>query len=153
MTAPSAVLSGTNVFAAGDFLSSKIRTFGATFNNSGTAVATGTKSYLIVPVAIQLVAWYLFCDTSATLTVDVWSTLLASAPPTVSNSIVGNDIPTITAATQASDTNLMANGWNNTASPLSTALLIPAGSALVFNVKTNNNATIIRCELLATCGS
>jgi hypothetical protein len=158
MTAPSSTLSGTNVFKAGGFKSSTVRSIGTFANGAGSAISTGIMGYVYVPVAMKILGWAAFCDVSATLTVDVWSVLLANAPPTVTNTMCNGNYITITAATQASLIVETGGVLGFTAGSSSLTLvngtpIIPAGSALIFNLKTNNNATFLRAELLCDTGS
>ena len=143
MTAPSALFSGTNVFASGELGAVLVNTdINASIDGGGVAITVGKKFYGFTATAMKIVGWIAFCDVSATLTVDVWACLLASAPPTVANTITGTDLITITAGTQASDFTL--SGWGTK--------LIPAGSALIFNVASNNNATLLRAQLIVQTG-
>jgi hypothetical protein len=154
MTLPSDVFAGTNIFKAGEFKSSVIRSLSAFWDGGGLAVSVAKKFYFIVPVAFRIEGWQLFCDTSATLTIDIWSVLLASGPPTVANTICNSNLPTITAATQNSL--IIANGgvlgFSSTLN-VQGIPIIPAGSAVIFNVASNNNATFIAASLLGRCGS
>jgi hypothetical protein len=154
MTAPSDVLSGTNIFKSGEFKSSTIRSVGAFWDGGGSAVATSKKMYVYVPVAMEILGWIVFTDVSATCTIDIWQTLLASAPPTVSNTICNSNYPGTTAGTFASLI-VPTGGVLGFATSLNVSgiPIIPAGSSLVFNVKTNDNATELRAELICRCGS
>lgn len=155
MTAPSDVFSGTNVFKAGEFKSSVVKAdLRAFWDGGGSAVAANKKFYLYLPVAFKIDGWAVFCDTSATLTIDIWSVLIANAPPTVTNTICNSNYIAITAGTQ----NQLIAG---TASALGFASslnvngipILPAGSAVIFNLKTNDNATFIGAQLIGRSGS
>src|ERR1700723_449809 len=95
----------------------------------------------------------LFSDVSATIQIDVWQALIANGPPTVSNTICNGNYIATTAATQnqliSSSTALgFATSLNVGGQPI-----IPAGSAVIFNVKANDNATIIGAQLICRSGS
>jgi hypothetical protein len=157
MTASSAVFSGTNIFKAGEFLSSTVRSLSAFWDGGGSAVSVAKKIYVFVPVALKIEGWAVFCDVSATLTIDIWSVLLANAPPTVTNTICNSNYPAITAGTQNSlyipNSALGFTTGSSNLALVSGAAIIPAGSALIFNVASNNNATVIKCDLLCRSGS
>jgi hypothetical protein len=154
MTAPSSVLAGTNTFKAGEFKSCPVRSVGATWFGSSAVSTSNTNQYIYVSVALEIIGWIIFCDTSSTTAIDVWQTLLASAPPTSSNSICNSNYIAVTAGTQNS---LITDsgGVLGFASSLNVngKAVIPAGSALVFNVNANNNAKLIRAELICRSGS
>jgi|ERR1700723_602604 len=154
MTAPNSVLQGNNIFRVGEQMSSLFSdALSAFWDGGGSAVATSKKFYFYVPVALKIEGWALFCDVSATIQIDVWQALIANGPPTVSNTICNGNYIATTAATQnqliSSSTALgFATSLNVGGQPI-----IPAGSAVIFNVKANDNATIIGAQLICRSGS
>jgi hypothetical protein len=156
MAAPSSILTGTNIFKSGEFSSSVVTdVINGSWNGAGSAVSTTNSNiFLYAPVALKILGWVVFCDVSATLTIDIWQTLLASAPPTVSNTITNSNLPGITAGTQNSLI-IEQGGVLGFASALKVSgdYIIPAGSSIVLNLASNNNAKYIGFQLLCRSGS
>lgn len=156
MTVPSSVLAGTNIFKAGEFNSSVVTdVINGNWNGAGSAVSTTNSNiFIFVPTALKILGWAVFCDVSATLTIDIWQTLLASAPPTVSNTITNSNLPGITAGTQNSLV-IEQGGVLGFASSIKVSgdYIIPASSSIVLNLTSNNNAKYIGFQLLCRSGS
>jgi len=150
MTVPNPQGAGT--FKAGEFNDTLIRKISAQWNGAGSAVATSSYVLGSSEVAGTILGWTLYADTASTTTIDIWKVAAGSWPPTVTNTIVGTAYPTLTAATYAEAGLIFSGtatykslGWTNTT--------IAVGDGLIFNVKTNNDATILMCNLIIQTGS
>ena len=113
-------------------------TINFTIDGGGSAIETGTKGAIVVPVACTVLSWTMLSDTSCTATMDVNRSTYANYDTTVS--IVGaSSVPTISAAVKGQDTAI--TDW--------TSDDIVAGDVLEFDVDSNDNAT--RLTLALTC--
>lgn len=68
-------------------------------DGQGTAITTGTKGYGQVPYTGTIQDWYIVADQSGSIVIDVWK--VASAVPTVTNTITASAKPTLSAAQSA----------------------------------------------------
>lgn len=104
---------GLSIGASSVALSTAAKTRSITFNinGNGSAIGTGTVvgSDLYVPYACTITAATLVADASGSIVVDVWAQAFGSGVPTVSQSIVASDAPTLSSAQSSTDTTL--TGW------------------------------------------
>jgi hypothetical protein len=111
---------------------------GATFDGAGSALTTGTKSYVTAPYACTVSAWNMTVDTG-TATIDVWKIATGTAVPTVSNTITASALPAIASGTALHSTTL--TGWTTSVS---------ANDIFAFNVNAVASATrasvVLQCQ-------
>jgi len=110
------------------------RSFGLTINGAGSAITTGSKADVIIPYNMNISSWTLVSDQSGSIVIDVWKSNYNNFPPTSSNSIAGNQKPTIISNTKSQNTNL--TNWTSS---------ISAGDIIRFNV--DSSSTITRVTL------
>ena len=110
-----------------------------TIDGGTSAVTTGEKAWVEIPYDCTVTAVEMTCDTSATVTVDIWKDTYANFPPTNADSITASAVPTISAGIKSLDETL--TGWTTSVS---------AGDYLRFNVDANDNATRIVVTLKVT---
>lgn len=103
-------------------------------DGGGSALTTGIKADISVPYACTIASVVMLADQSGSVVVDIWKDTLANYPPTSGDSIVASAPPTISSATNSSDTTL--TGWTTS---------ISAGDTLRFNI--NSASTITRLSL------
>ena len=120
---------------------SLIRTIGAGFDGSGSALTSGsTKTvYFTVPFACTIAAWNITVDTG-TITFDVWKIATGTAIPTVSNSIVASAAPAISTGTAVHSTTL--TGWTTSVSAND-----------IFGININTVASATKASLTLQCSS
>jgi|WetSurMetagenome_2_1015567.scaffolds.fasta_scaffold573469_1 hypothetical protein len=106
-------------------------------DGGGSAITSGIKGDIEMPCAGTITAVTLLADATGSITVDLWKTVYASYPPTVSDKITASAKPTITSALKYRDTTL--TGWTKT---------FAAGDILRVNV--DSAATMTRCLLSLT---
>lgn len=104
-------------------------------DGGGATITTGVKGDLRVDFACTIVAATLLADQSGSIVVNVWKDTLANYPPVVGDKITASAPPTITTATNSTDTTL--TGWTTS---------ITAGDTLRFNV--DSVTTIQRVALV-----
>lgn len=109
--------------------------FGITIDGGGSVITTGLKGYLIISRDMQIRSWNLASDVSGTIRVDVWKDTFANAPPTVTDSIVGSEIPRLASAQFSRDTALAT--WSNTT--------VTNGDVIAFSA--DSAATVTRVTL------
>ena len=102
-------------------------------DGGGSAVSTGVKGQLSIPLACTLTGWVITADQSGSAVVDVLRSTYAGFPTTAS--IAGSDKPTLATAQKNEDLSL--SGWGSTA--------VNAGDELQFNV--NSASTITRINI------
>lgn len=125
------------------------RTIGVDFGGSGTVVGAQntTGEVFDFPYAGTLSSIYVRCDVSSTLTLDIYRTATGTSAPTSSNSIIGSATVGITAGVL----NVISSfsSW-----PSGVAPTFAIGDQIAYAVKTNNNATFIKMQLvIAITGS
>lgn len=117
-----------------------VETFTHIIDGAGSALTTGIKGHLEVPVGCTITQATLLADQSGSAVVDIFrSTYSAFSPPThpaVGDKITAAAPPTITAATKSQDTTL--NGWTTS---------LAAGDILAFNVTSCTSITRLTCSL------
>jgi hypothetical protein len=104
----------------------KTRAITFTVNGNGSAPATGVAGDLYIPYACTITAATLLGSVSGSIVLDVWAQAFSSGVPTVTQSIVASDPPTLSSAQSAQDTTL--TGWA-TAIAASTWMRINVNSA------------------------
>lgn len=108
-------------------------------DGAGSAISTGVKGYLSLPLAGTWKKWrVLSIDAAATagsIVIDVWKDTYANYPPTVADTITAAAKPTLSAANKNEDTTL--TGWTTAFS---------AGDILGFNV--DSAATVTKVALV-----
>lgn len=132
LTAAVVSASSGTLAAAGDAVTTRAITFA--IDGGGSALTTGIKADVYVPYACTITAVTMLADQSGSVVVDIWKDTLANYPPTIADTIVASAPPTISSATNSSDTTL--TGWTTS---------ISAGDTLRFNV--NSATSITRLDL------
>lgn len=104
-------INGSNQLVGTLSTAAKTRSITFNINGNGSAIGTGTVvgSDLYVPYACTITAATLVADASGSIVVDVWAQAFGSGVPTVSQSIVASDAPTLSSAQSSTDTTL--TGW------------------------------------------
>jgi hypothetical protein len=115
----------------------KTKTIGIVIDGGGSAISTGIKGDISIPVAGTITAVRMLADQSGSAVVDIWKDTYANYPPTVADTITAAAKPTISGAVKSEDTTL--TGWTTA---------IAAGDTLRFNV--DSAATITRLTLQLT---
>lgn len=102
-------------------------------DGQGSVPAAGTKARIVVPVSGTILGLYCFCadGTTGTFVFDVWKTAFStSAWPTIANTIVASDKPTLSAAMASSNNTL--TGWT---------VSVAQGDMLVVNLDSCSGTT------------
>ncbi len=89
--------------------SSATRAITFTVNGNGSAPSTGVAGDVYIPEACTITASTLIGSVSGSIVLDVWAQLFTSGVPTVTQSIVASDPPTLTSAQSVQDVTL--TGW------------------------------------------
>ncbi len=110
-----------------------------TIDGGGTAIGTGAKGQLNIPVNCTITGWVLTADQSGSAVVDVLRSTYGAFPTTAS--IAGSDKPTLSSV-QKNENLGPLSGWG------STALL--AGDQLQFNVNSATTVTRLNLTLVIT---
>ena len=100
--------------------------FGLTIDGGSSEITAGIKGYVTIPYACTIVAWYITSDVLGACVIDVWKA--AGVIPTVVNTIVGTEKPTLSSAAVNSNTN-----------PTTWTVAVSAGDVIGFNVVSNVN--------------
>ncbi len=109
-----------------------------TSDGGGSVLSTGVKGDKRCDITGTIIRWTIEADQSGSCEWDIWKKpFVANSPPTVANTIVASDQPTLTTAQSATGTSL--TGWTNT---------VTAGDT--FRFKLNSVSTITRCTLSLT---
>lgn len=90
---------------------------------TGSAITTGVKGYIPIPVSCTVTAWVLVADAVGSIVIDVWKDAFVNFPPTVADTIAGSEKPTLTGQQANQDQSLST--WTTA---------ITAGDILGFNV-------------------
>jgi hypothetical protein len=115
---------------AGSASSQSNGSLGITIDGGGSAITSGQKGYLSVPYNCTLQSVTMLADTTGSLTLDVWRDTYANYPPTVLDSIVGSNYPTITSGIKYTDSVL--SGWSTS---------VTGSNVLGFNVNSCSSIT------------
>ena len=107
-------------------------------DGGGSAITTGQKGHLVIPVAAIITGWTILADQVGSIVVDVWKDTYANFPPTVADTIAGTEKPTLAAAQKNQD--LTLTSW---------ITAVAAGDILAFNV--DSAATVTRVSVIIHC--
>ena len=81
-------------------------------DGGGSTITTGVKPGFTVPYNALITRWDIKADQSGSIVVDVWKDTYANYAPTVADSIVTSEKPTLSAAIKNQDTSLNGgSGW------------------------------------------
>lgn len=80
--------------------------------NSVDTITTGIQGDIRFPFACTITGVYLLADASSSVVIDLWKDTLANFPPTDADSITASAPPTLSSATNSTDTTL--TGWTKT---------------------------------------
>jgi hypothetical protein len=109
-------------------------------DGAGSAITTGVKGYLSLPVAGTWKKWRLLSiDSSVTagsIVIDVWKDTYTNYPPTIADTITAAAKPTLSAVNKNEDSGLA--GWTTSFS---------AGDILGFNVDSASTVTKVALVL------
>lgn len=119
--------------------SSRTTSMGITIDGGGSAITTGIKGDLTVPIGCTITAVRMLADQSGSIVIDIWKDTYANYPPTVADTITASAKPTISAATKSEDTTL--TGWTTSVS---------AGDTIRFNVDSASTVTRVTLSLKIT---
>ena len=108
---------------------------GITIDGGGSTITTGEMGYISIPYDGTITKWRLVADQSGDIVVDVWKDTYGNFPPTISDSIAGSDLPTLSGAQKAESTSL--TGWVTN---------IQAGDVIGFTI--NSVSTVTRVHLI-----
>lgn len=108
-------------------------------DGGGSTITTGIKGDLQVPFACNINSVTMLADQSGSIVVDLWKDTLGNFPPTVADTITASAKPTITTATNSSDTTL--TGWSRA---------ITAGDTIRYNVDSVTTIQRVTITLKAT---
>jgi hypothetical protein len=112
----------------------------ATADGNGGVPSTGIFADCIVPVACTLKSAYVQALSSGSVVVDIWAApFVVNTPPTLANSIVASDPPTLSSA-QSSVDNILS-GWTTS---------IAANTALRFRINSIGTLTHFTVSLVAS---
>jgi hypothetical protein len=73
-------------------------------DGGGSAIASGSKGYMEVPLACSINGWTILADTSGSVVVDVHKCTFSGFPSTTS--IAGSELPTLISAQKNQDISL-----------------------------------------------
>lgn len=123
--------------------SSQTLTFGIVLDGGGSAITTGTKGFVSVPVTCTITKWRVLsidaAVTSGSIVVDVWKDTYANYPPALADSIAASAKPTLSSATKNEDSTL--TGWTTA---------VTAGDVIGFHVDSVSTLTRVLVLLEAT---
>jgi len=111
-------------------------------DGAGSAITTGNKGYLSLPVSGTWKKWRLLSidgtgpATAGSIVIDVWKDTYANYPPTVADTITASAKPTLSAVNKNEDSTL--TGWTTT---------FTAGDILGFNVDSATTVTKVALVL------
>lgn len=150
MTAPNP--SGISLYTSGEFNSTLINMDVAAFFPTP---ATNAKIFCYAQVSGTIIGWVIAADQSGSCVVDIWKVALLSGPPTVSNTITGTYLPTLSSAAAAvggsppgqtpNASSMTTLGWGN--------VLVNAGDLFIFNMNSFSTVTKAFVGLVIKTGS
>lgn len=114
----------------------RTKSIGITIDGGGSAITTGIKGDVSVPVAGTITAVRMLADQSGSIVVDIWKDTYANYPPTVADTITASAKPTISTTTKSEDTTL--TGWTTS---------VAAGDTMRFNVDSATTITRVTLQL------
>jgi hypothetical protein len=109
---------------------------GVALNGNGYVITTGVKAYLTVPYSGIITGWEILGNATGSIVVDVWKDTYDNYPPTLSDSICGNDKPTL--SSQIKNNNNILTAWSTT---------ITEGDIIAFNVESASIVTQVTLTL------
>jgi predicted GH43/DUF377 family glycosyl hydrolase len=104
-------------------------------DGAGSAITTGVKLDVYLPIAITLTEATLLADQSGSIVLDLWVDTYGNYPPTITDTITASAKPTLSTAVKSQDTTL--TGWTTA---------IAAGKSMRVNV---DSATTVTRVVLA----
>lgn len=113
--------------------------FTVMIDGGGSAITTGVKHYIEMPVAMTITGWTLVADASGSIVIDVWKDTYANFPPTVADTIAGSEKPTLSSAQKNQDTTLST--WTTS---------VAQGDILGFNVDSATTVTKVWLTIRGT---
>lgn len=78
-------------------------------DGGGTTITTGQKGHIEIPFDCTVVGWTAYGNQTGSIEVDLWKDNYVNFPPTIAETIVGTDKPSISSGTKNSSTAL--TGW------------------------------------------
>jgi hypothetical protein len=108
-------------------------------DGAGEAISTGIKGDIRIPFTGTITGVYLLADQSGSIVVDLWKDTQANFPPTVADTITASAKPTLSSATNSSDTTL--TGWT---------VAVTAGDVIRVNVDSCATCTRVSLALQLT---
>ena len=108
-------------------------------DGGGAAITTGIKGDLEVPFDCTINSSSLLADQSGSIVIDIWKDVYANYPPTDADSITASAPPTISSATNSTDSTL--TGWTTS---------LTKGDILRFNVDSATTVTRVTLSLKVT---
>jgi len=105
-------------------------------DGGASAITTGVKGYISLPVAGTWKKWRLLSTISGSIVIDVWKDTYTNYPPTVADTITAAAKPTLSSVIKNEDSTL--TGWNTS---------FVAGDILGFNVDSATTVTKISLTL------
>lgn len=117
-----------------------IRSITYVIDGGGSAITTGVKGTLNVPMGCTITGATLIADQTGSIVVDIWKKAFAGTLPTIANTITASDLPTLSSAITEQDTTL--TGWTTS---------ISANDMLTYNV--NSASTVTRVSVILKCNA
>jgi hypothetical protein len=109
-------------------------TFGIVVDGQGSAVTSGAKGFIRIPVNCTITKWTIAStdasSTTGSVVFDLWKDTLANYPPTVADTITASAKPTLSSAKAAESSTLTS--WTTS---------ITAGDFIGFNVDSTSTGT------------
>lgn len=128
---------GSGVFTAN--ANTQVQEVAFVIDGGGSAITTGIKGDLRIPYGCTINSATLLADQSGSIVIDIWKDTLANYPPTVADTITASAKPTLSTATNVTDTTL--TGWTTA---------VTAGDTLRFNVDSITTCTRVFVGLKVT---
>jgi len=113
--------------------------FGITIDGGGSVITTGLKGYIQIPYNCTITGWIVLPDQNSSIVVDVWKQTLINFPPTVNDSIAGNEKPTVLSGNYGQDLDLTT--WTTN---------VAADDIIAFNVDSASVVTRATIQILTT---
>jgi hypothetical protein len=110
--------------------------FIAGWDGGGSEITAGTQVDVIAPFDGEITGWKLLADQAGAAVVDVWLDVIGNFPPTNADSITGATPPTLSAATNASSTDVA--DWDSS---------VTTGDILRFNLDSVDAITRLLCVI------
>lgn len=104
-------------------------------DGNGAVIPTGLQPYISIPFSMTITGWILLADQTGSIEMDVWKSSYASFPPTITDTISGSELPTITSSNKNRD--LTLSTWTTS---------ISSGDILAINV--NSCSSITKATLI-----